>query len=56
MSIEIKQLIVKSTLVGNTDEPESSGLATEDLETFRQELIEQCREMVERSLAEIQER
>ena len=56
MSIEIKQLIVKSTLVGNTDEPERAAMASEDLETFKQELIEQCREMVERSLAEIQER
>lgn len=56
MSIEIKQLIVKSTLVGSSDEPEAAGLASEDLETFRQELIEQCRELVERSLAEMQER
>ena len=56
MSIEIKQLIVKSTLVGSSDEAERRGFASEDLETLRQELIEQCREMLERSLAEIQER
>ena len=40
----------------DVEEAERAGLATEELEALRQELIEQCREMVERSLAEIQER
>ena len=56
MAIEVKQLIIKSTLVGERKEREQVGLARADLDSLKQELIEACREMVEQSLEEAQER
>lgn len=55
MSIEIKQLIVKSTLVNETRDdtvPDSSI----ELERLKQQVIDECREMIEQSLEALQER
>ena len=56
MAIEIKQLIIKSTLVGERKEPERAAIARADIELLKQELVEICKDMVEQSLEEIQER
>lgn len=56
MAIEVKQLIIKSTLVGERKEREQVGLARADLDALKQELIEACKEMVEQSIEEMQER
>lgn len=55
MSIEVKQLIVKSTLVnepGVDPRPESAI----DIENLRQQVLDECREMIEQSLEALQER
>ena len=56
MAIEIRQLIIKSTLVGERKEREQVGVAKADLALLKQELVEVCKEIVERSLEETQER
>jgi hypothetical protein len=56
MAIEVKQLIIKSTLVSNHRQSDRVELATEDLEALKQEVIEECRELVEQSLEALQER
>ena len=56
MAIEVKQLIIKTTLVGKREERERAEIARADLDLLKQELVEACKEMVEQSLEEIQER
>jgi hypothetical protein len=56
MAIEVKQMIIKSTLVHGRKEEERSVLADVDLELLKQEVIEECRELIEQSLNELQER
>lgn len=56
MAIEIKQLVIKSTLIGERKEREQVGVAKADLDRLKQELMDACREMVERNLEETQER
>jgi len=56
MSIEVKQLIIKSTLVGERKELEPRVIARADLDLLKQEIIEACKNMVEQSLEETQER
>jgi hypothetical protein len=56
VAIEVKQLIIKSTLVGEGKQRERAEIARADLDLLKQELIEACKEMVEQSLEEIQER
>lgn len=59
MSVEVKQMIVNSTLVsGHGERDRSAGQGSEgnDLETLREELIEECRELIEQSLNQLKER
>ena len=56
MSIEVKQLIVKSTIVSERRPQQQAEIAQRDLESLKQEVIEQCRELVEQSLDEMRER
>lgn len=55
MSIEVKQLIVKSTLVSDTrdEDREDAGI---DVERLKQQVIDECRELIEQSLETLQER
>lgn len=55
MSIEIKQLVVKSILVDETREDDRPRDADE-LERLKQQVIDECREMIEQSLEALQER
>ena len=59
MSVEVKQMIVNSTLVSDEDErggSASGGFDGEDLEAFREEVMEECRELIEQSLNRLKER
>jgi hypothetical protein len=58
MAIEIKQLIIKSTLISEHRESvrERRELVGADLKVLKKELVEECRRMVEQSLEEKQER
>jgi hypothetical protein len=56
MTIEVRQMIIKSTLVSGRREQESQRAANIDLEALKQEVMEECRELIERSLNELQER
>lgn len=61
MAIEVKQLIIKSTLVSENRarDQTDSGRAqpgAADLRLLKQQLIEECKELVEQSLEEMQER
>ena len=61
MAIEVKQLIIKSTLVSENrarDQMDSgrAQLGAADLRLLKQQLIEECTELVEQSLEEMRER
>jgi hypothetical protein len=56
MTIEVRQMIIKSTLVSGHKEQEASGVASADLESLKEEVMEECKELIERSLNELQER
>jgi hypothetical protein len=56
MSIEIKQLIIKSTLVSEARLQERSTLNIEDIESVKEQVMEECKEYIEQSLSEMQER
>ena len=56
MAIEVKQMIIKSTIVKDRGEGESPVPASVDFESLKQELMEECRELIEQSLNEQQER
>ena len=55
MSIEVKQLIVKSTLVDDRREAEAIEPAV-DIEALKQQLLDECRELIEQSIESRQER
>ena len=56
MAIEVKQMIIKSTIISERMEKDDRGLATADMELLREEVMEECRELIEQSLNELQER
>jgi hypothetical protein len=56
MSIEIKQMIIKSTLVDERRNKLHSEYENFDIEEIKQQLMEACREMIEQNLIESQER
>lgn len=49
-------MIIKSTLVTGRKEQEPQSIASIDLETLKEEVMEECKELIERSLNELQER
>jgi len=49
-------MIIKSTLVTGRKEQATQAAAKIDLETLKEEVMEECRELIERSLNELQER
>ena len=49
-------MIVKSTVVSGRKEAESPVIDNADLEMFKEEVVEMCKEMIERRLGELQER
>lgn len=55
MSIEVKQLIVKSTLVSDARDDDRRDPAI-DVERLKQQVIDECRELIEQSLEALQER
>jgi len=59
MAIEVKQMIIKSTLVSGQNQhrqQEDAELASLDLDLLKEEVMEECRELIEQSLSELQER
>jgi len=56
MSIEIKQMIIKSTLISEQKEHQYSELTNVDIEALKDKVMEECRELIGHSLNEIQER
>ncbi|MCP4432945.1 MAG: hypothetical protein GY806_18385 [Gammaproteobacteria bacterium] len=56
MTIEIKQMIIKSTLIGNDNEHSDSMGDPVDLESFRESLMEECKALLEANLSEQKER
>jgi len=56
MSIEVKQMIIKSTLVNGSpvkDDPEYTRV---DIEQLKETVMEECKAFIAESLREIQER
>ena len=56
VAIEVRQMIIKSTVVSGRKEAESPGIDNADLELLKEEVVEMCKEMIERRLDELQER
>jgi len=56
MTIEVKQLIIKSTVTNNRPAEPQPEPATVDLEQFKERLLEECREMIDSTLNNLRER
>ncbi len=56
MTIEVKQLIIKSTVVNGRTEQECLKHATVDIEQLKEMVMEECKELIAKSLSELQER
>jgi len=56
MTIEVKQMIIKSTLVSGFSESNSVESPAVDIEQLKEMLMEECRELIAESLSELQER
>ena len=58
MAIEVKQLIIKSTLIAgsNRDEEMAGQVKGFDTELLKEEMMEDLRDLIEQSLSELQER
>lgn len=56
MPIEVKQLIIKSTVTDERRDREDAALDPADMETLKQQVIDECRELIERNLEKSKER
>jgi hypothetical protein len=56
MTIEVKQLIIKSTVTNGRSEEQRQENSSVDLERFREMLLEECRELITTTLNNIRER
>jgi len=56
MAIEVKQMIIKSTLVHGHRDDDGPKDADVDIELLKEEVMEECRALIEQSLNEMQER
>lgn len=56
MTIEVKQLIIKSTVSDERPVQQDSEQLAVDMEQLKEMLMEECREMIAESLNEVRER
>ncbi|MFN3239062.1 MAG: DUF5908 family protein [Pseudomonadales bacterium] len=56
MTIEVKQLVIKSSVNGDEDTPRQSVESSVDLASFKKELLAECREIVSESLSSLRDR
>lgn len=56
MTIEVKQMIIKSTIINDQSRQDDESQSLVDIEQLKEMLIEECRELIAESLAEMQER
>jgi len=56
MSIEVKQLIIKSNVVNKVTEQSYSEHARIDVEQLKETLIEECKELIAENIHALQER
>ena len=56
MTIEAKQLIIKSTVTNDRPEHQAEEMASVDIEKIKEMLMEECRDLISETLAEIRER
>lgn len=56
MSIEVKQLVVKADLHSASEPMGQDASPSVDMEAFREEILEECRRMLEQMLEQRRER
>ena len=56
MTIEIKQLIIKSTVTNDRPEFQANEYASVDIEKIKELVMEECRELIAERLVESRER
>ena len=56
MPIEVKQLIIKSTVTDEHRDRDDPGPAPADIEALKQQVLEECKELIEQSLEKSRER
>ena len=56
MSIEVKQLIIKSTVVNGRSEPTQQQRPPIDVEQLKRVMMEECKNLIAASLSDQQER
>ncbi len=56
MTIEVKQMIIKSTVSNDRPESHVSEVAAVDIEKIKEMLMAECRELIAESLTDIRER
>lgn len=56
MTIEIRQLVIKSTLLTERRQDEGSLAAPADLERLKESLLVECRELIAERFSELRER
>jgi len=56
MTIEVKQLIIKSTVTNDHPEPQANEFSAIDIEKIKEMLMEECRELISETLSETRER
>lgn len=56
MTIEVKQIIIKSTVMNTRDIVDDHEVPAVDLEQFKAALLEECRELISDSLNGMRER
>lgn len=56
MSVEVRQLVIKSNVVQTDEQGESGASPAEDLENFKMEIINECKRMIAEQLRDKRER
>ena len=56
MPVEVRQLVVRGNIRGETEADEHGGQTEIDFDEFREEILDACRRMIEELLRESRER
>lgn len=56
MSIEVKQMVIKSTIVNGHVEKIDDDYSAVDIEELKETVMEECKELIAESLSDLQER
>jgi Family of unknown function (DUF5908) len=56
MPIEVRELIIKTTIESNSDKKSSNSLSNDDVQTLKRRILKECKDLIKKESKQITDR